>query len=68
MFIAGNDETAKTKAKVLLTEFGWKVDNLIDLGGITSARAMESYLVLWTTMLACLGVPMVSLKIIKPSA
>jgi predicted dinucleotide-binding enzyme len=66
MFVAGNDETAKTKVKALLVAFGWKAENLVDLGGITASRAMESYVVLWATMLTSLSVPMVSFKIIKP--
>ena len=46
LFICGNDEGAKTRAKTLLTEFGWKIDNIIDLGDITGARAMEGFLIL----------------------
>jgi 8-hydroxy-5-deazaflavin:NADPH oxidoreductase len=67
MFVAGDDEPAKSKTKALLVAFGWKADNLIDLGGITASRSMESYVVLWSTMLRSLGLPVVSLKIIKPS-
>src|SRR6266850_7461168 len=35
IFVSGNDESAKTKIKTLLTEFGWSTENIIDIGDIT---------------------------------
>lgn len=46
-FICGNDVEAKEKVKTLLNELGWKNENIVDLGDITSARGMESILPLW---------------------
>lgn len=46
-FIAGNDESAKATVKTLLKSFGWKDDEILDLGDLTGARATESYLPIW---------------------
>jgi 8-hydroxy-5-deazaflavin:NADPH oxidoreductase len=46
-FICGNDADAKTKVKLLLNEFGWKNENILDLGDITSARGTEAILPVW---------------------
>ena len=45
LFVAGNDDGAKTKVKTLLTEFGWDIQNILDLGDVTASRVMESHLV-----------------------
>ena len=34
-FICGNDVTAKAKVKLLMNEFGWKSENILDLGDIS---------------------------------
>jgi hypothetical protein len=46
-YIAGNDAAAKSKVKLLLNQFGWKDENVIDLGDISGARASESVLLIW---------------------
>ena len=46
-FICGNDDDAKSKVKLLLNEFGWKNENIIDLGDISSARGTEAMLPIW---------------------
>jgi predicted dinucleotide-binding enzyme len=46
-FIAGNDAGAKAKVKTILSEFGWKNDEVLDLGDITNARGCESVLPIW---------------------
>lgn len=46
-FICGNDVDAKEKVKSMLYEFGWKNENILDLGDITSARGVESILPIW---------------------
>jgi predicted dinucleotide-binding enzyme len=65
LFVAGNDENAKTKTKTLLTEFGWDIDKLIDIGDITASRAMESYLILMVRLSMSLKVPMFNIKVVK---
>lgn len=46
-FICGNDAEAKANVKSLLNEFGWKNENILDLGDITNARGSESVLPIW---------------------
>ncbi len=46
-FICGNDNEAKTRVKSLLQEFGWKNENLLDLGDISNARGTEGLLPIW---------------------
>src|SRR2546423_11286342 len=65
IFISGNDESAKTRTKTLLTEFGWKIENIIDVGDITAARGMEGYLILSVRLLMLFGMPMFNVKVIK---
>ena len=46
-YIFGNYEDAKTTVKLLLNEFGWKNDNIIDLGDLTAVRGTEAVLPVW---------------------
>lgn len=46
-FICGNDLEAKQKVKLLLNEFGWKNENILDLGDISSSRGVEAILPIW---------------------
>jgi len=46
-FISGNDGAAKAKVKKLLNQFGWRDENLTDVGDISGARATESLLPIW---------------------
>lgn len=50
-FISGNSAEAKDKVRVLLHEFGWQDENIIDIGDITGARATESLLPIWLKVL-----------------
>lgn len=47
VFVSGNDDKAKKLVTELLYEVGWKHDNIIDLGDISSARGTEMLLPLW---------------------
>jgi 8-hydroxy-5-deazaflavin:NADPH oxidoreductase len=46
-FICGNDAEAKQTVKTLLNEFGWRHENILDLGNISSARGTEAVLPIW---------------------
>jgi 8-hydroxy-5-deazaflavin:NADPH oxidoreductase len=46
-FICGNDVDAKQQVKTLLNEFGWKNENILDLGDISTARGTEAVLPIW---------------------
>jgi predicted dinucleotide-binding enzyme len=66
LFVCGNDADAKNKVKHFLVDvFGWKPDNLLDLGGIESSRVTEAYVPFWVTMMQAVGTPMFSIKVVK---
>jgi predicted dinucleotide-binding enzyme len=46
-YICGNDADAKKTVIGLLNQFGWKNENIMDLGDITGARATEATLPIW---------------------
>jgi 8-hydroxy-5-deazaflavin:NADPH oxidoreductase len=55
VFVAGEDQTSKGTVKSLLGEFGWRDEQIIDLGGIRAARGTEMYLPLWLSLWGALG-------------
>jgi predicted dinucleotide-binding enzyme len=66
LFICGNDADAKNKVKHFLVDtFGWKPENLLDLGGIQSARGTEAYVPFWVMMMQATGSPMFNIKVVK---
>ena len=44
MFIAGNDDGAKSQVKKILDTFGWEIE---DMGKVEAARAIEPLCILW---------------------
>lgn len=44
MFICGNDDGAKKRAREILTQFGWETE---DMGKVEAARAIEPLCILW---------------------
>lgn len=64
MFLCGNDADAKATVRDILSNwFGWK--NIVDLGDISGARAMEMYLPMWLRLWGALGVPNFNIHIAK---
>jgi len=62
--ICGNDAEAKAQVTKILKEwFGWL--SVIDLGDISKARGIESYLALWVRLYGALGTPDFNLKIMR---
>jgi len=51
-FLCGNNPEAKNEVKKLLIQFGWKEENLIDLGDITSSRGTELVLPIWLRVMS----------------
>jgi hypothetical protein len=65
VFLSGNSQDAKAKVGALLQEIGWKENNIIDLGDITTARGSEQLLPIWVRLYAAMGSPMFQFKIVK---
>lgn len=64
-FISGNDKEAKAKVKELLKEFGWKNENILDLGDISAARAQESVLLIWIRIMQTLNSAEFNFQIVR---
>jgi len=65
VFLCGDDETAKGDVRALLQSFGWSEGSIIDLGGISSARGTESYLLLWLRLWGTLGSGDFNIKVVR---
>jgi 8-hydroxy-5-deazaflavin:NADPH oxidoreductase len=64
VFTSGNDEEAKTVVKDILKSFGWKEENMIDLGDITTSRGTEQMVALWVRVMGALNTPMFNFNIV----
>ncbi len=64
IFVSGNDQDAKAQViHHLATWFGWKY--ILDLGDITTARAVEMYLPIWLRLRSALGTGMFNIQIAR---
>jgi 8-hydroxy-5-deazaflavin:NADPH oxidoreductase len=63
IFVSGNDADAKAKVSQLLKDFGW--NDILDLGDITSARAVELMLPVWLRLWNAIGKPGFNFKIVR---
>lgn len=67
VFVSGDDDDAKAEVTKLLKEgFGWT--HVIDLGGIATARGVESWLPLWLRLWGALGTGDFNLHIVRADA
>jgi 8-hydroxy-5-deazaflavin:NADPH oxidoreductase len=57
IFTCGDDADAKERVTELLERFGWKRDQVLDLGDLTAARTTEMYVMLWVRLYGVLGTP-----------
>lgn len=55
VFVSGNDRNAKKTVSDLLKSIGWKQENIIDLGDISTARGTEMLLPIWLRLWSALG-------------
>lgn len=66
LFICGNDGAAKEKIKeVFSNAFGWRKQNILDLGDISAARTTEAYVTFWVRLMLALGSPMFNIKVVR---
>jgi len=65
MPMCGNDAGAKAIVAGILREFGWKHGEILDLGALPAARAMEAWLLLWIQLWGKLGTPMFNLQLVR---
>lgn len=66
VFVCGNDANAKTKVSGYLSDwFGWKKENIINLGDITNARGTEMLLPIWVRLLGVLKNPVFNFNVVE---
>lgn len=63
VFVSGDDAAAKATVVELLTSFGH--DDVIDLGGIETARGAEMLLPLWLRLMGGLGTHLFNVKVVR---
>ena len=63
VFVSGDDPEAKATVTGILTSFGH--DDVIDLGGIETARGTEMVLPIWLRLMAALGTAHFNLKVVR---
>lgn len=63
MFLCGNDAGAKQVVSELLRSYGWR--DLVDLGDLTGARAMEMILPIWLRAWSVTKTPTFSFKLVR---
>ncbi len=63
VFVAGEDAEAKRTVSGLLGDLGWKAANVVDLGGIATARSTEMVMPLWLDLARALGTSDFNLQI-----
>jgi predicted dinucleotide-binding enzyme len=63
VFVSGDDPEAKATVTGLLQSFGH--EDVIDLGGIETARGTEMLLPIWLQLMGTLGTPRFNFKIVR---
>lgn len=63
VFVSGDDAEAKQIVADLLATFGWT--DVLDLGDISTAGAVERLLPLWITLFGRLQTPAIGLKVVR---
>ena len=63
VFMSGDDESAKSTVRQVLTSFGHT--DILDLGGIETARGPEMYLPLWLRAMGAVGTPAFNIRIVR---
>ncbi|MDP9954193.1 MULTISPECIES: NADPH-dependent F420 reductase [Streptomyces] len=63
VFLSGDDEAAKARVAELLRALGWR--DVLDLGGIVTARGTEMMLRMWIDTSRALGTHLFGFKIVR---
>ncbi len=63
VFVSGEDAGAKATVTGILTSFGH--DDVVDLGGIETARGTEMLLPIWLRLMGALGTAQFNLKVVR---
>ncbi|MBJ7459243.1 MAG: NAD(P)-binding domain-containing protein [Thermoleophilaceae bacterium] len=55
VFLSGDSAEAKSETSALLTEFGWRDGQIVDLGGLETATGPEMLMQLWLDVMVSRG-------------
>jgi 8-hydroxy-5-deazaflavin:NADPH oxidoreductase len=64
VFLSGDDAGAKLETAGLLKDLGWSDDEIVDLGGIQTARGPEHYLVLFANLAGLLKTEAFNIRLV----
>jgi 8-hydroxy-5-deazaflavin:NADPH oxidoreductase len=65
VFLSGDDAGAKLEAQGLLRDLGWSDDEVVDLGGVESARGPEHYALLGFGLMGTLKSEAVNIRVVR---
>jgi 8-hydroxy-5-deazaflavin:NADPH oxidoreductase len=65
VFLSGDDAGAKREARGLLRDLGWSDDDVVDLGGVESARGPEHYMFLGFGLMRTLQSEAVNIRVVR---
>lgn len=65
LLMAGNDDEAKAQVAELARPWGWPAEQVVDLGDISAARAMELNMHLWLRIMGALGTPAFNIDVVQ---
>jgi 8-hydroxy-5-deazaflavin:NADPH oxidoreductase len=65
VFLSGNSAEAKSETAGLLRDLGWNDDEIVDLGGIESARAAEAYLLMFAALAGAMKTEAVNVRVVQ---
>ena len=65
VFLSGNNAEAKSETAGLLRDLGWTEDDIVDLGGIESARAAEAYLMMFAALAGAMKTDAINVRVVQ---
>ncbi|MDQ1681895.1 MAG: 8-hydroxy-5-deazaflavin:NADPH oxidoreductase [Frankiaceae bacterium] len=64
VFVAGDDDDAKAAVTDLLSSFGWPRPDILDLGGLSTSRGLEAYVLFWINVRMALGTNVFNIAVV----
>jgi predicted dinucleotide-binding enzyme len=65
LFLSGNSAEAKREAAGLIRDLGWSDEEIVDLGGIETARGPEQYVVMFATLAGALKSEAFNIRLVR---
>lgn len=65
VFLSGDNVEAKAQTAGLLRDLGWTDDEIVDLGGIETARGAEAYIMMFGNLAGALKTDAVNIRVVR---